>query len=92
LAYFSAFTSDSVPLDTNTNVDSGPWSAMNALTSLRALIKSSFMGREKIGDAYNALFEVPAKREGQKPILFERIEGVILSLNNSSIMDKNHVT
>jgi len=34
LAYFSAFASDSVPLDTNTDVDSDPWSAMNALTSL----------------------------------------------------------
>jgi len=46
---------------------------MNALTSLRAPIKSSLMGRKKIEDAYNAFFEVLAKWEGQKPILFRRI-------------------
>jgi len=46
-------------------------------------------------------FEVPTKRKGQKPILFEWIEiepvacessGGILSLHNSSIIDKSHVT
>ena len=36
LAYFFAFASDSVPLDTSTDVDNDPWSIMNALTSLRA--------------------------------------------------------
>jgi len=59
------------------------------------------MRREKITDAYNALFDVLAKREGQKPILFGRIEsepialkaqGDILYLHNSSIMNKSHVT
>ena len=37
-AYFSTFTSDFVLSDTSTNVDNNPWSAMNALTSLRAPI------------------------------------------------------
>jgi len=58
------------------------------------------MVRKKIRDAYNALFEVPAKHEGQKPILFGRIEfepiayesSEGISLHNSSIMDKSHVT
>ena len=58
------------------------------------------MGRKKIEDAYNTLFEVPAKWECQKPILFGRIKsepiacestGVILSLYNSSIIDKSHI-
>jgi len=99
LAYFSAFASDSVPSDTSTHVGSDPWSAMNALTSLRAPIKSSLLVREKIGSAHNALFEVPTKRKGQKPILFGRIkiapvscESPILSLHNSFIMDQSHVT
>jgi len=74
LAYFSAFASVSVSSDTSTNVDNDPWSAMNALTSLRAPIKSSLMVCEKIGDVHNAFFEVPDKQKGQKPILFERIE------------------
>ena len=74
LAYFSAFASDSVPSNTNTDIDSDAWSAMNALTSLRAPVKSTLMGREKIRDAYNALFEVLAKWKGQKPTLFGRIE------------------
>ena len=34
LAYFSTFASDSIPLDTSTDVNSDPWSAINALTLL----------------------------------------------------------
>jgi len=34
LAYFSTFALDSVRSDTSTDVDSDPWSTMNALTSL----------------------------------------------------------
>jgi len=64
LAYFFAFASDSVPSNTSTDIDTDPWSTMNVLTSLRAPIKSSLMVHEKIGDAHNALFEVPARREG----------------------------
>ena len=74
LAYFSIFVSDSVSSYTSTNMDSDPRSAMNALTSLRALIKSSHLVREKMGGAHNAFFEVPAKRRGQKLILFGWIE------------------
>jgi len=74
LDYFSAFASDFVPSDASTDVDSDPWSAMNALTSLCAPIKLSLLVREKIGGAHNAFFEVSAKRKGQKPILFGQIE------------------
>jgi len=74
LAYFSTFASNSVPSDTSTDVDSVPWSVMDALTSLHAPIKSSLMVREKTGDACKVFFEVPVKRKDQKPILFGRIE------------------
>ena len=74
MAYFSAFASNSVPSDTSTDVDSDPWSAMNALTSLHAPIKLSLLVCEKIESAHDALFEVPARRKGQKPNLFGRIE------------------
>ena len=80
LAYFSAFASNSVPSNSSTDVDSDLWSVMNALTSLRAPIKSSLLVREKIESAHNALFEVPAKRKGQKPILFGRIGNRTCSL------------
>jgi len=56
---------------------------MNALTSLRAPIKSSLMVRKKIEDAHNALFEVPAKQKGQKSILFGRIESEPIACKSS---------
>jgi len=74
LAYFSAFASDYVQSDPNIDMDNDPWSAMNALTSLRAPIKSFLLVREKIRGAYNAFFGVPVKLKGQKSILFVRIE------------------
>jgi len=74
LVYFSAFASDSEPSDASADVDSNQWSAVDALTLLRVPIKSSFMMCEKTSDAQGAFFEVPAKRKGQKQILFERIE------------------
>ena len=83
MAYFSALASDSVPSDTSIDIDIDPWSAMNVLTSLRAPIKSSLMVHEKIGDAHNALCEVPAKGKGQKPILFERIESEPITCESS---------
>ena len=46
----------------------------DALTSLHVPIKSSFMVHENISDAQGAFFDVPTKRKGQKPFLFERIE------------------
>jgi len=74
LACFSVFVSDSVPLDTSTDIGSDPRSSMNALTSLRAPSKSSLLVCEKIRSAHNAFFEVPARQKGQKPILFRQIE------------------
>ena len=74
LAYFSAFASDSMSSDTSTDIGSDSWLAMNALTSLHALTKSSLLIGEKIGDAYNAFFEVPTRQKGQKSILFGRID------------------
>ena len=61
LAYFSAFASDSVSSGSSTDMNSDPWSAMNALTSLYAPIKSSLLVCEKIGSTRDALFEVPTR-------------------------------
>ena len=74
MVYFSAFASDSVSSGTSTNVDSNQWSVVDALTSLRIPIKSSFMMRKISSDAQGAFFEVPAKHKGQKSILFGRIK------------------
>ena len=74
LTYFSVFASDSVPSDTSTDMDSNPWLAMKALTSLRAPTKPFLLVCEKIGSAHDTLFEVPARRKDQKSILFGRIE------------------
>jgi len=83
LAYFSTFVLDSITSDTSTDVDSDPRLAMNSLTSLHAATKSSLMVCEKIESAYDALFEVPARRKGQKPILFGRIETEPVAYENS---------
>ena len=83
MAYFSLFVSDSVPSDTSTDVDSDHWSVMNALSLLWATIKSSLLVREMISDAHKALFEVPAKRKGQKSILFGRIESEPITCESS---------
>jgi len=83
LAYFSIFVSDSVTSDTSTDVDSDPWSAMNALTSLHAATKSSLMVCEKIESAFDALFELPTRQKGQKLILFGRIETEPVAYENS---------
>ena len=47
LVYCSTFATDSILLDTSTDVNGDQWSAIDALTSLYAPIKSSFMMREK---------------------------------------------
>ena len=83
MAYFFTFASDSIPSDTSTDVGSDLWSAMNTLTSLCELIKSSLLVRKKIGDAHNALFEVPVKRKGQKPILFGQVKTEPVACENS---------
>ena len=68
------FASDSVPSDTSTDVDDDLWSAMDALTSLHVPVKSSFGTYRDAGNTQESIFMVPARRKGQKPILFGRIE------------------
>ena len=72
LAYFSVFASDSVPSDTSTDVDDDPWSAIGALTSLDVPVRSSLMVYQGVSKAQGSLFKVPARRKGQRPILFKK--------------------
>jgi len=72
-----------VPSDTSTEVDSDPWSAMDALTSLHVPIKSSFKMYKDVGDAQESVFMVPARRKGQKPILFGQIKFKLMSRQES---------
>jgi len=74
LAYLSTLAFDSILSDTSTDADSCPWSAIDVLTSLYALVRSSLMLHEKTSGAKGAFFEVPAKHKGQKPILFGKFE------------------
>ena len=83
LAYFSAFAYNSVPSDTSTDIDNDPWSVIDALILLRAPIKSSLIIRETIEDAHRALFEVPAKWEGQKPIVFGKFKSKPIACESS---------
>jgi len=83
LTYFSALTSDSMPLDTSTKVDNVPWSAMDALTSMHVPIKSSLETYQDVGDAQESVFMVPARRKGQKPILFRQIKSELMSHEGS---------
>ena len=55
-------------------MDDDLWSAMNALTSLHVPVKSSFETYRDAGNAQESIFMVPARRKGQKPILFGRIK------------------
>ena len=50
LAYFSVFASDSVPSDTSTDVDDDPRSAIDILTSLHALVRSSLIAYQSVSD------------------------------------------
>jgi len=83
LAYFSVFTSDSVPSDTNTEVDNDPWSVMDTLTSLHVRMKSSLKTYQDVGDAQESVFMVPARRKDQKPILLGRIKFELMSREDS---------
>ena len=56
---------------------------MHALTSLYALIRSSFMTHERATDAHGTFFKVAVKYKGQKPILFERIESELVTHESS---------
>ena len=83
LAYLSVFASDSVPSDTSTEVDDDLWSAMDALTSLHVPVKSSFETYRDAGNAQESIFMVPARRKGQKLILFGRITSTPMSREES---------
>jgi len=74
LAYFPVFASDFVPSDTSTDVDDDPWSAINALTSLHAPVRSSLMAYQCVNDVQGTFFEVPARCKGQKPISLRKVE------------------
>jgi len=74
LSYFSALPSNSVSSDTSTDVDTDLVSAIHAMTSLYAPIRSSFMVHERASDAHGAFFKLPAKYEGQKLILIGRVK------------------
>jgi len=50
LAYFSVFTSDSVPSDTSTDVDDNPLSAINALRALHVPMRSSLTVYQSVSD------------------------------------------
>jgi len=100
LIYFFVFASDSPPSDTSTNVDSDQWSVVDALTSLHAPIKSSFMVHKKTSDAQGAFFEVPSKRKGQSQFYsgelslnrwLTKARKMILSSHSSLIMSQMHV-
>jgi len=77
------FAPDSVPSDTSTDVDDDPWSAMDALTSLHVPVKSSFETYRDAGNAQESIFTVPARRKGQKPILFGRVTSEPMSREES---------
>jgi len=89
LTYFSMFASDSVPSDTSTDVDDDPWSAIDALTSLHVPVKSSLMVYQDVGDAQESLFMVPARRKGQRPILFGRDESKSMTCESSESDDES---
>ena len=57
--------------------------AIDVLTSLRILIRSSLMVHEKTSNAQGAFFEVPAKHEDQKSILFGRVESEPMARESS---------
>ena len=71
LVYFSVFASDFVPSDTSTDIGDDPWSAIDTLTSLHVLVRSSLTVYQSIRDAQGSFFEVPVRHKGQKSILSE---------------------
>ena len=60
-------------------MDSEPWSAMDALTSLHVPMKSSLKTYQDVGDAQESIFIVPERRKGQKSILFGQIKSELMS-------------
>ena len=56
---------------------------MDALTSLHVPMKSSFQTFQDVSDAQESVFMVPARRRGQKLILFGRIKSKLMSREDS---------
>jgi len=83
LAYPSVFASDFVPLDTSTNVGDDSWSAIDALTSLHVLVRSSLTAHQGVSDAQRSLFKVLARHKGLRPILFRRVESKSITHEDS---------
>jgi len=77
------FASDSVPSDTSTDVDDDPWSVIGAQTSLHVPVRSCLMAYQDVSDAQESLFMVPARRKGQKLILFRRIKSELMPREDS---------
>jgi len=82
------FASDFVPSDTSTDMDDDPWSAIEALTSLHVPVRSSLTMCQDVSDAQESLFMVPAKCEGQRPILFGRVESKSMTQESSESDDE----
>jgi len=57
LAYFSLFASDSVPSDTSTDADEDSWSAIGALTSLHAPVRSSLTTYQDVSDCNTSILK-----------------------------------
>jgi len=83
LTYFPLLASNSVPSDTSTEVDNDPWSVMDALTSMHVPIWSPLEMYQDVGDAQESVFIVPARRKGQKLILFGQIKSELISREES---------
>ena len=83
MTYLFALASDSVPSDTSADVDSDILSAIDALTSLHTLVKSSLMVHESASDKHGAFLKVPTKNKGQEPILFGRIKSEPMTRESS---------
>ena len=79
LTYFFALTSDYLPSNISTDIDSDHVSAIHTLTSLHASIRSFFMVLERASEAHGSFFKVPVKYEGQKSILFGRVESKLIT-------------
>lgn len=60
LANLSVCASNCIPSDTSIEVDDDVWSAIDYLTSLQVLKKSSFLTKDGIDNVRGAFFEVPA--------------------------------
>ena len=83
------FASDFVPSDTSTDVDDDHWSAIDALTSLHVPVRSSLTAYQGVSDAQELLFMVPAKRKGQRPIPFGRVESKSITREDSESEDES---